>query len=459
MGVNRGQTPIDPDAASGRSRAGGGVSERLDLARLYRAEHGRVLATVARVVGDLARAEEFVQEAWLRALEHWPRAGQPGAPGAWLVTTARRLAIDAWRRDALARREATLARREATLARREAALAPPERRAAGGLDAQLDAALAPELLRDDPLRLMFTCCHPLLRREVQVALTLHTLGGLGVQEIAQAFLADERAIAQRLVRAKRTLRARRVPYRVPTAYELPDRLPAVLDVLYLVFNEGYAANAGDALVRAELCEEALRLARLVARALPSAEALALVALFELQASRLAARSDMQGRALTLEEQDRTRWDRRRIAAGLAQLAAARRAPRPGAFLLQAEIAACHARAQSFEVTPWHRIVAHYDALLALTESPVVALNRAIAVGFRDGADAGLAALAALRFDPRLRRYAWLPAARADLLRRARRWREAAEEYARAEPLMRNAAERAFLVERRAECLREAACER
>lgn len=422
------------------------MSEQPDLARVYREEHGRVLATVARVVGDLARAEELVHEAWLRALERWPRGGVPEKPGAWVATAARRLAIDAWRRDALARRTAERAAREDVGARHD-------------LDAQLDAALAPEHLRDDPLRLMFACCHPVLPREQQVALTLHTLGGLGVTQIARGFLADERAIAQRLVRAKRTLRARRVPFRVPSAYELPARLPAVLDTLYLAFNEGYAASGGDALVRRELCEEALRLARLVASALPSADALALVALLELQASRLAARTDAQGRPLTLEEQDRTRWDRGRIAAGLAQLALARRAPRPGALLLQAEVAACHARAPRFSATRWGAIVGHYDALLALTRSPVVALNRAIALGFRDGPEAGLAALAALRFERRLRRYPYLPAARADLLRRAGRWKEAADEYARAERSTLNAAERAFLAERRAACLREAACER
>jgi RNA polymerase sigma factor (sigma-70 family) len=420
------------------------MPEETELSRVYRAEHGRVLATVARVVGDLGRAEELVQEAWLRALELWPRSGLPEKPGAWLTTTARRLAIDAWRREALARRGA---------ARVEEA---GETRASA--EDALDAALAPELLRDDPLRLMFTCCHPLLPRDAQLALTLHTLAGLSVREIARAFLTDERNIAQRIVRAKRTLRARRVPFRIPTPYELPERLPVVLDVLYLAFNEGYAASAGEAVVRAELCDEALRLAHLVASALPSAEALALVALFELQASRLAARADAQGRVLSLEEQDRARWDRERIATGLARLDVARRAPRPGAFLLQAEIAACHARAPSFAATNWRRIAAHYDALYTLTQSPVVALNRAIAVGFRDGPSAGLAALAALRFDPRLRRYPWLPAARADLLRRAERWHDAADEYARAEPLMSNAAERAFLAARRVECLRVASCD-
>lgn len=415
------------------------------IERLHRAEHGRVLATVARVVGDLGRAEELVQEAWLRALAHWPRAGMPEKPGAWLVTTARRLAIDAWRREALAKRVA--------------ARAGPAAEAAPDVEAALDAALAPESLRDDPLRLMFACCHPALPREAQVALTLSTLGGLGVREIAQAFLADERAIAQRLVRAKRTLRARRVPFRVPTPYELPARTPAVLDVISLVFNEGYAASAGDALVRHALCDEALRLAHLVAEALPSAEALGLAALLELQASRLGARVDAAGRALPLEQQDRARWNRARIATGLALLARARRAARPGAFVLQAEIAACHARARRFAATDWRRVVAHYDRLLALTTSPVVALNRAIALGFRDGPDAGLAALAALRFEPRLRRYPYLPAARADLLRRAERWPEAADEFARAEAAMRTPPERALMAARRAECLaRAAACD-
>ncbi len=241
--------------------------QRPELTRIYRAEHGRVLATVARVVGDLERAEELVQQAWVRALESWPHSGLPEKPGAWLVTAARRLAIDEWRRAERAGREADT----------QAHAAPTDDPVT-----RLEEALAPELLHDDPLRLMFTCCYPLLSRDAQAALTLHTLGGLSVTEIAQAFLADERAIAQRLVRAKRTLRARRVPFRVPTAYELPERLPALLEVLYLIFNEGYAASSGEALVRAELCEEALRLAALVADALPAAEAMALVALLELQ---------------------------------------------------------------------------------------------------------------------------------------------------------------------------------
>jgi RNA polymerase sigma factor (sigma-70 family) len=413
-----------------------------EFERVYREEHGRVLATVVRVVGDLARAEELVQEAWLRALEHWPRDGAPASPGAWLVTAARRLAIDAWRREAVAKREAE----------RERAESSPRSDA----DEQLEAALAPELLRDDPLGLMFACCHPLLPRDAQVALTLHTLGGLTVPEIARAFLADERAIAQRLVRAKRALRARKVPFRVPSAYELPARTPVVLDALYLVFNEGYAATSGDALVRRELCDEALRLARLVADALPSAESLALVALFELQASRLAARVDASGRALPLEQQDRARWDRARIERGLAALARARRAPRPGAFLLQAEIAACHARARSFRATRWRRVVTCYDALLAQSPSPVLALNRVIALSYRDGAQAGLAALDALRFDARMRRYPYAAATRADLLRRARRFGEAAAEFARAERAMRTPAERALMAERRAECLRQLA---
>jgi RNA polymerase sigma factor (sigma-70 family) len=421
------------------------ASSEREFERVFRAEHARVLATVARVVGDLARAEELVQEAWLRALEHWPREGAPEKPGAWLVTAARRLAIDAWRREAVAKREAA----------RERADAAP----AVDVDARIDAALAPELLRDDPLRLMFACCHPVLAREAQLALTLHTLAGLSVAEIARAFLADERAIAQRLVRAKRMLRTRRVPFRVPTAYELPARTPVVLDVLYLVFNEGYAATSGDALVRRELCDEALRLARLVADALPGAEALALVALFELQASRLAARVDASGRALTLEQQDRARWDRARIAAGLATLASARRAPRPGAFLLQAEIAACHARAPSFARTNWRRIVSCYDALLALNPSPVIELNRVVALSYRDGASAGLAALEALRLEPRMRRYPYAAATHADLLRRAQRWSEAAAEFARAERAMRTPAERALMAERRAECLRAVATPR
>ncbi len=410
-------------------------NQRQAFARAHRAEHGRVLATVARWVGDLGQAEELVQQAWLRALERWPREGWPQRPGAWLATAARRLAIDEWR---------------AQQRRRSARGAAPGE-TARELEARLVERFTPKLLRDDPLRLMFACCDPALPREAQLALTLHTLGGLTVAEIAQAFLADERAIAQRLVRAKRRLRAQRVAFRIPTPYELPARLPALLDVLYLMFSEGYAASAGAALVRRELCEEAIRLARLVVESLPSAEALGLLALLELQASRLAARTDAQGRALRLEEQDRSRWDRALVGSGLARLAAARRAARPGSFVLQAEIAACHARAARFADTDWRQIVALYDRLERRLESPVVAVNRAVALAFRDSPEAGLAALATCARDPRLRRWAWLPTARADLLRRAGRYDEAAREYARAETLMSNAAERAYLAEQRQRC--------
>jgi RNA polymerase sigma factor (sigma-70 family) len=405
-----------------------------DLERVFRDERGRVLATVVRLVGDLGRAEEIVQEAWLRALEHWPRSGVPDSPRAWLLTTARHLAVDELRRRARAPAEAF----------EEAAHSPRE---TNGWDE--DLALAPPVIRDDPLRLVFTCCHPALPPEARVALTLRTLGGLTTREIARAFLTSEPTVAQRIVRAKKTLRERAIPYRVPTAWELPERLPAVLEVLYLVFNEGYAAGEGDAPVRGELCEEAIRLARLVVELLPEeSEAHGLLALLLLQASRLPARSDGAGGTVLLEEQDRSHWEGARIAAGLAQLEQARV---EGPYALQAAIAACHARAARFEATDWVEIVRLYDRLLAHVASPVVALNRALAVSHAEGAERGLALVEALADDPRLRDYPWLPAARADLLRRCGRLREAADDYREALARTHNRAERAVLSRRLAQC--------
>jgi predicted RNA polymerase sigma factor len=314
-----------------------------------------------------------------------------------------------------------------------------------------DVALAPPVIRDDPLRLVFTCCHPLLPQEARVALTLRTLGGLTTKEIARAFLTAEPTVAQRIVRAKKTLRDRNVGYRVPTAWELPERLPAVLEVLYLVFNEGYAAGEGDEPARRELCEEAICLAALLAELLPEEpEAHGLLALLLLQASRLPARSDGQGGAVLLEAQDRSRWERARIEAGLAHLA---RAGDEGPYALQAAIAACHARAASFEATDWREIVALYDRLLARVASPVVALNRALAVAQVDGAERGLALVEALADDERLRAYAWLPSARADLLRRLGRSGEAAADYREALARTSNRAECAVLQRRLSECER------
>ena len=405
-----------------------------DWERLFREDRGRVLATVVRLVGELGRAEEIVQEAWLRALEHWPVSGVPESPRAWLITTARHLALDDLRR-----------RKRAPAAAFDEADHSP--RDTDSWDE--DLALAPPVLRDDPLRLIFTCCHPVLPQQARVALTLRTLGGLTTREIARAFLCAEATVAQRIVRAKKTLRESRVPYCVPTAWELPERLPAVLEVLYLIFNEGYAAAEGETPARAELCDEAIRLAALVAELLPAEpESFGLLALLELQASRLPARSGAGGASVLLEEQDRACWDRARIAAGLAHLA---RAGGEGAYALQARIAACHARAPRFEDTDWREIVRLYDALLARVPSPVVALNRALAVSRALGPEAGLALVDALASDPRLDGYAWLPAARADLLRRAGRLAEAAQEYGRALTRTANAAEHARLRLRLAEC--------
>ncbi len=410
------------------------AASEADFERWFREDRGRVLATVVRLVGELGRAEEIVQEAWLRALEHWPRSGVPDSPRAWLLTTARHLAVDELRRRA----------RGPTEPFEELVHSPG---GGGGWDE--DLALAPPVIRDDPLRLVFTCCHPVLPQEARVALTLRTLGGLTTREIARAFLCGEPTVAQRIVRAKKTLRERNVAYRVPTAWELPERLPAVLEVLYLIFNEGYAAGEGEEPVRRELCEEAIRLAGLVAELLPESETYGLLALLELQASRIPARSDGSGVAVLLDAQDRSRWQRGRIESGLQHLAQAGVAAGP--YAIQAAIAACHARAARFELTDWDEIVRLYDALLARNPSPVVALNRALAVARSEGAERGLALVEQLAGDERLRDYPWLPSARADLLRQLGRVDEAAAAYREALLRTANRAERAALARRLSEC--------
>ena len=309
-----------------------------------------------------------------------------------------------------------------------------------------------EAIPDDRLRLIFTCCHPVLSRESQVALTLKLLGGLSTAEVARAFLVSEPTIAQRIVRAKRTIQTAGVPYEVPEPGELPLRLPAVLAVLYLIFNEGYTARAGDALLRQELCEEALRLAALLDHLLPDQpEVHGLRALMELQASRSAARVSADGTLVLLADQDRSRWDRGRIDPALALLSRARGLGAPGPYLLQAEIAACHATAPSWEETDWHRIVMQYDALVERSSSPVVELNRAVAIGMRDGPAAGLAIVDDLVTAPELRDYHLLPATRADFLRRLEQWDKAAAEYTRALSLTQNERERDFLRRRLTEC--------
>ena len=407
---------------------------RARLAEVFRIEHARVVASVLRIVRDIDVAQEVVQDAFEQALDHWPAGGVPDRPGAWLLTTARRRALDHLRRI---------------------------RRAGARVDALAHAALGathpapdvsdPDEIPDDRLRLIFTCCHPALPADSRVALTLRLVGGLSTTEIARAFLVPEPTIAQRLVRAKRTLRDGGFPYEVPEGAELASRRSAVLAVLYLIFNEGYAAHRGPALLRHDLCEEAIRLGRVLAELMPrEREVAGLLALMELQASRAAARTDADGNLVLLEDQDRLRWDQARIARGLAGLERAGGMEQAGSYELQAAIAACHARAPSWEATDWPRIVAHYRALLALAPSPVVELNLGVAIGLAQGPAAGLAALDRIG-DPALRGYHLLPAARAEFLRRLGRAPEAAAEYRRALRLADNPREQAFLAARLAAC--------
>ena len=409
------------------------------VAEIFRQEYARVVSSVARIVRDLDAAEEVVQEAFALALEHWPAGGLPRRPGAWLLTVARRRALDRLRR---ARRAET----HADALARESELTSPE----GSADLN-----DPGAIPDDRLRLIFTCCHPALSPDGRVALTLRLIGGLTIAEIARAFLVEEATIAQRVVRAKRTIRERAIPYEVPDGPELAARLPAVLAVIYLVFNEGYAAHTGESLLREDLCAEAIRLGGMLAGLMPGeAEVLGLLALMELQASRMAARTDAHGDVVLLADQDRSRWDRGRIERGLSCLQRGAAPERAGPYQLQAMIAACHARAGSWEATDWTRIVELYDRLLALAPSPVVALNRAAAIGMAQGPEAGLATLDAL--DTRaLGGYHLLPAARADFLRRLGRWDEAAAGYREALGGTENGSERRFLAGRLAECERAA----
>jgi len=412
---------------------GGDVHTR--VAEAFRLEYGRLVASVLRIVRDIDAAEEVAQAAFEQALDHWPADGTPERPGAWLLTTARRRALDRLRR---ARRAGARTQAIAYHA------------ALGALGESPDA-MDPEEIPDDRLRLIFTCCHPGLPADSRVALTLRLVGGLTTVEIARAFLVPEPTIAQRLVRAKRTIRDRGLPYEVPEGAELSARLPAVLAVVYLIFNEGYAAHTGDALVRHDLCAEALRLGHMLAELMPrEPEVLGLLALMELQTSRAAARADADGNLVLLEDQDRARWDRGRIACGLALLDRAGSGERAGPYRLQAALAACHARAAAWEETDWHRIVALYDRLAEVAPSPVVELNRAVAIGLAEGPGAGLAALDRIDASA-LRGYHHLPAARADFLRRIGRWSEAAGEYRRALALADNARERTFLAARLAVC--------
>jgi RNA polymerase sigma factor (sigma-70 family) len=406
------------------------------VAEVFRLEYGRIVAAVVRIVRDIDVAEEIAQEAFGQALDHWPTTGLPDRPGAWLLTTARRRALDHLRR-----------------ARRAGAHAP-----ALAYEATLDATdegpypMNDEAIPDDRLRLIFICCHPGLHEESRVALTLRLVGGLSTGEIAHAFLVPEPTIAQRLVRAKRTIRDRGLSYELPEDAELSERLPAVLAVVYLIFNEGYAAHGGDALVRHDLCQEALRLGRTLAELMPDEpEVIGLLALMELQSSRAVTRTDSEGELVLLADQDRSRWDRAQIRRGLTLLERAGPMDGAGRYQLQAAIAACHARAPSWDATDWPAIVQHYRALAEVAPSPVVELNRAVAIGLAEGALAGLYALDSIDVTA-LRTYHFLPAARADFLRRLGRFSEAATEYRRALDLADNARERKFLADRLAEVM-------
>ena len=412
---------------------GGDVRAR--VAEVFRLEYARLVASVLRIVRDVDAAEEIAQAAFEQAVARWPADGLPDRPGAWLLTTARRRALDRLRRAKRAAARGDALAYEVALGAKDGS---PE-------------AMDPEAIPDDRLRLIFTCCHPGLPADSRVSLTLRLVGGLSTAEIARAFLVSEPTIAQRLVRAKRTIRDRALPYEVPEGEELEARLPAALAVLYLIFNEGYAAHTGEALVRHELCEEAIRLGGMLVELMPQEpEVRGLLALMELQASRGTTRTDAQGNLVLLADQDRSRWDHERIARGLALLERADSLASAGPYQLQAAIAARHARADSWEGTDWARIVDLYIALAEVAPSPVVELNRAVAIGLAQGPLAGLAALDAIDVSA-LREYHLLPAARADFLRRLGRRAEAAAAYRRALGLADNAREQAFYERRLAAC--------
>jgi RNA polymerase sigma-70 factor (ECF subfamily) len=400
----------------------------MGIEEIFRAEHGRILATLIRLLGDFDAAEEALQEALAAALEQWPAAGTPANPVAWLVSTGRHKAIDRLRR------RARLAEKQDEIARHIE------------LSAAEDDAPVPE----DRLRLIFTCCHPALATEAQVALTLRTLGGLTTEEIAHAFLVPAPTMAQRLVRAKAKIRDARIPYQVPLDDALTERLEAVMVVVYLVFNEGYAATFGARLVRHELCEQAIRLGRMLVELLPAhAEPNGLLALMLLHDARRGTRLDGSGDIVLLEDQDRTRWDRAQIDEGAALVEAAIRAGGrpPGPYALQAAIAAVHAQARTAAATDWTQIAALYAVLAGVHPTPVVELNRAVAVAMSSGIERGLALVDALDRRGELAEYHQLPAARAELLRRLGRHAEAAESYRRALALVSNEAERRHLEKR------------
>jgi RNA polymerase sigma factor (sigma-70 family) len=401
---------------------------------VWRIEAPRVIASVMRIVRDVGRAEDLAQDALVAALEQWTSTGVPDNPGAWLTATAKRRAIDAWRRDRMLDRKHEEIGHD--LASREAMTQDP----ADALDDDVG---------DELLRLMFTACHPVLAAEARVALTLRLLGGLATDEIARAFLASEPTIAQRIVRAKRALAAARVPFEIPIASERAARLGSVLEVIYLIFNEGYAATAGDDWMRPALCEEALRLGRVLAGlAADEAEVHGLVALLEIQSSRARARVGPSGEPILLLDQNRALWDRLLIRRGLAALTRAESISRVrGPYTVQAAIAACHARALTADATDWTRIVDLYGELAAIAPSPIVELNRAVAVAMAFGPQAGLDLVEPLRADPALKAYHLLPSVRGELLARLGRLPEARAEFRHAASLTRNARERELLLAR------------
>jgi RNA polymerase sigma factor (sigma-70 family) len=414
-----------------------GVNRTIDA--VWRIESARLIAGLARMVRDVGVAEDLAQEALVAALEQWPESGVPDNPGAWLMATAKHRGIDRLRRAEVHERKTRELEVEAE--RRGAAEAPD-------LAAEID-----DPFDDDLLRLVFTTCHPVLSTDARVALTLRLLGGLTTREIARAYLVSEATVAQRIVRAKRTLSAARVPFEPPGHDELAGRLASVLEAIYLIFNEGYAATAGDDWIRPELVEEALRLGRILAELLPAEpEVHGLVAMMELHASRLRARIGPSGEVVLLADQERSRWDWMLIGRGLAALERAERAPGAlGPYALQAAISACHARARVAADTDWERIVALYDALAQLMPSPVVELNRAVAVGMAFGPEAALELVDELAGDPALAGYHLLPTVRGDLLAKLGRREEAGAEFERAASLTQNTRERAVLLGRMAAC--------